>query len=188
MTGEQLQEALENVRLRLLESLALLPDEAFFQPGVVGPYSLRDWLFLLSTWEAELVTGLMQVQQDRKPERLLNALADRRQYETYRLLENPDRDLNLIFDDLQGVRIELEDWLEQFPDRRLRDSKRYHWLAGRSLAQLIAETSFQYEAQGLPAIESFAENWPANEQQGAEEGSPAILLNLIEVRNDSNSR
>jgi hypothetical protein len=181
MTGEQLQEELENVRLRLLEALAALPDQAFIQPGVVNHYSLRDWLFLLSAWEAELVTGLMRVQQGRKPERLLTARGDRQGYEAQRLRENPDRDLDRIFDDLQGVRIELEGWLEQFPDKQLTDRKRYGWLSGRSLAQLIAEISFQYEAEALPAVESFAAEWPLGAQNGA---GQAILINDIEVQND----
>lgn len=182
MTGDQLQESLENVRLRLLEALAPLPDDAFFQPGVVGSYSLRDWLFLLSAWEAELVTGLMRVHQGQKPERLLNALAGRAVYEAARLNENPDRDLDLIFDDLQGVRIELEDWLDQFSNKRLNDPRRYTWLAGRTLAELIAETSYQYEAQQLPAVEAFA-----NEFLATETAAPAIMIDTIEVSNDSHS-
>lgn len=182
MTGEELQEELENARLRLLEALAPLPDEAFFRPGAVGDYSLRDWLFLLSTWEAELVTGLMRVDQGRKPERLLDALAGRRGYEAARLNENPDRDLDLIFDDLQGVRIKLEDWLEQLPDKQLTDPKRYPWLSGHTLADLIAETSFEYETQQLPAVEAFA-----NEFLATEEENPAILIDTIEVKNDTDS-
>ena len=175
-TGEQLQEELENVRLRLLEALAPLLDEAFYQPEVAGPYALRDWLFLLTAWEAELVTGLMKVLQGKKPERLLNALAGRSHYETARLAENQNRDLDLIFNDLQGVRIELEDWLVHFDDKTLNDRQKYRWLAGRSLAELIAETSYQYENEQLPAIEQYATAWEIAEQE-----APAVMLEAIEV-------
>ncbi len=159
MTGDDLQEQLENVRLRLLESIADLEDEALLQSGVVGSWSVRDLLFLLSNWESELVTALRQIEGGKKPQRLLKALADRDAYNEERLQEIPDRELDQVFDDLQAVRVELEDWLTHFKDSDLTNPRRYSWLGGKSLSDLVAETSFEYEARFLPALEQFADQW-----------------------------
>src|SRR5690606_28455768 len=116
MNGDELQEQLENIRSRLLESIAELEDEALLQPGAVGSWSVRDLLFLLSNWESELVTALRQIESGKKPQRLLKALADRDAYNRERLEEIPDRDLDQVFDDLQAVRVKLEEWLTHFQD------------------------------------------------------------------------
>lgn len=159
MNGDELQEQLENIRLRLLESIAELEDEALLQPGAVGSWSVRDLLFLLSNWESELVTALRQIESGKKPQRLLKALADRDAYNRERLEEIPDRDLDQVFDDLQAVRVELEEWLTHFQDNELTNPRRYNWLGGKSLSDLVAETSFNYEASFLPALEQFADQW-----------------------------
>ncbi len=172
MTEVDLQEQLENVRLQLLEAIAELPDEALLAPGAVGEWSIRDLLFLLTAWEAELVTGLMQIKQRKQPKRLLDALADRAGYEKAQIQIALDRGLDPIFDDLQRVRLELEDWVAQFDDRELNDRRRYSWLPARPLWTLIAETSYQNEEQYLPAVELFAHKWSA---------APYVPLGEIEV-------
>jgi hypothetical protein len=159
MNGDELQEQLENIRLRLLETIADLEDEALLQPGAIGSWSVRDFLFLLSNWESELVTALRQIEGGKKPQRLLKALADRDAYNRERLQEIPDRDLDQVFDDLQAVRLELEDWLTRFKDSELTNPRRYSWLGGKSLSDLVVETSFGYEARFLLHLELFADQW-----------------------------
>lgn len=172
MTESDLQEQLENVRLQLLEAIAELPDEALLAPGAAGEWSIRDLLFLLTAWDAELVTGLMQIKQKKQPKRLLDALADRAGYESAQLQIARKRELDPIFDDFQRVRLELEDWIAQFSDRDLSDPRAYPWLPERPLWSLIAETSFQNEERHLPAVEAFAHAWLA---------VPYVPLGEIEV-------
>jgi uncharacterized damage-inducible protein DinB len=172
MTEIDLQEHLENVRLQLLEAIAELPDEALLAPGAVGEWSIRDLLFLLTAWDAELVTGLMQIKQRKQPKRLLDALANRAGYEKAQQQIGVKRDLDPVFDDLQQVRLELEDWITQFSDRELSDPGAYPWLPERPLWSLIAETSYQNEERYLPAVESFARAWL---------GVPYVPLGEIEV-------
>lgn len=163
-TQEKVLEELDQTRERLLVALADLPDEALLAPQAIGRFSIADLLAHFAVWEAELVTGLMRLDQGKKPAALLAALADREAYAQQRFVENQGRDLDRIFDDLQKVRIELEGWLEQFSERDLSDTKRYKWLNGRSLAQLIIAVTVKNETRYLPQVEAFAEKWLAEEE------------------------
>ena len=172
MTSDELQEQLENVRIRLLEAIAPLPDDALLKKDVVGGWSIRDFLFLVTAWEAELVTALMQIDRGKEPVHLLEVLKNRQGYQAQRLAESEGRDLDQIFDDLQRVRIEVEGWLEHLGRRQLEDRQRYNWLSGRALYELIAVTSYEFEITHIPAIEAFAER---------AENMTQIALNSIEV-------
>lgn len=172
MNGLAIQEQLEEVRMQLLMAIETLPDEALTEHGAINDWSVADFLFLMTAWEAELVTGLMKVEKNKKPGRLLNALKNRRNYNKQRLAESPGRELDLIFADLRKVRVELEGWIEAFSDKQLTNPKQYKWLKGRTLGQLIAQTSFQYEANYLSAVQVFAEKWLA---------TPRIAMGSIEV-------
>lgn len=156
---ERLLSALDETREQLLVALEPLPDEALQQPGASGPWSVADVLVNLTIWESELVTGLMQIDQGKKPARLLAALAAPESYNRQWHEANQGRDLDRIFDDLIKVRLELEEWLEMFPDRALTDKKRYGWSHGRSLADIVTQTTIENERRYLPQIERFAGQW-----------------------------
>jgi len=166
MTGTELQETLENARLRSLEAVASLPDEALVAPGVDGERSIRDLMFLLTVWEAELVTGLAKIRQGKKPNRLLDVLANRQDFEALNLQKAAGRSLDRIFDDLQQVQIELEVWLSQFSGRELNDSRGFPWLNGKPLLSLVARASYGYEEAFAPALERFATRWLQSQHVG----------------------
>ena len=152
---DDLLDQLDVTREKLLIAIAELPDEALMLPDVIGRFSIADVLVNLTVWEAELVTGLMRIDQGKKPAKLLSAMGNRKAYNQKRHKENQGRDLDRIFDDLQQVRVQLEGWLEQFSEKSLTDKKRYKWLNGRSLAQVIEELTFANEARYIPLIVSF---------------------------------
>lgn len=163
---EQLLDKLDNGREQLLIALEALPDEALQTPGAVGDWSLADLLAVLTAWEAEMVTALLKLDQGKKPERLLDALANPDEFNRQRVAETHGRSLDRVFDDLMKVRLQLEEWLETFSDKQLADKKRYKWFNGRSLAQIIAQTSCENEARYLPAVQNFARSW----EQAANDG------------------
>ncbi len=156
MKQDEIEDKLDETRERLLVALEHLPDEALMQKGVLGDWSISDFLANLVAWEAELVTGLMHVRQGKRPQNLLKALADPETYNRTLYQEYEGRDLNLIFDDLQGVRVQLEGWLTEFNDRELNDPKAFPALGGRPLWQLIQRCSYGREGQKLMFIERFA--------------------------------
>ena len=171
-------EQLDDVRVRLLEALAALPDEALVYPGVVGEWSIADVLVHFVNWEAELVTAFNKIDQGKRPQRLVQALDDRDAYNQARFAEMKGRDLGRIFDDLQGVRAQVEDWLEEFSSKQLEDPGYYDWMKGRALWQLIAQVTFRHEASHLKEIETFADRWLE------EEAESAISIDDIEVHED----
>jgi len=176
---EQLLGALDATREQLLVALEMLPDEALTQPGVVGEWSVADILVNLTAWESEVVTALMQMEQGKRPAGLLNALAQADAYNQARYHENRGRDLDRVFDDLMKVRLELEEWLETLDDRDLKDKKRYKWLDGRSLAQLITQATIENERRYLPDIARFAQAWERD--TAGEDEPPEGMIPLTAV-------
>lgn len=160
-TVEKLLDALDSTRERLLVALDELPDEALLAPNTIGSWSVADLLVQQTAWESELVTGLMQVSQGKKPARLLAALANREEYGRLRYEENQGRDLDRIFDDLPQVRMQVEEWLEEFSEKQLSQKGHYPWLKDQSLAQLIARVTYEQELRTLPLVEAVAHKWQA---------------------------
>jgi len=182
MDAYALQERLDDVRMRFLQALAPLPDEALLQTGAVGEWSIADVLSHFINWEAELITGLMRIDQGKRPARLLQALEDRDAYNAEQYEEMKGRDLDRIFDDLQQVRQQLEGWLEEFSRSQLESPDSYRWLHGRPLWKLIASASFEHEATHLEEIEAFSERWLDEENDGS------IALTEIEVKENGHRR
>lgn len=161
MTLERLQERLAEAREKLLVALEPLPDEALQEPGAVGAWSLAQLLSHLAAWEAELVTGLAEIQRGKRPARLLAALADRDAYDQQCVAESLGRPIDDIFDDWQGARIQLEVRLEDLTERDLNDPRRYIWRQGQTLWSLVAELSYEHELAYEPAVRAFAQRWLA---------------------------
>ena len=124
MNIDELFEHLDSSRVRLLEVLEVLPPEILSEPGAVGEWSVANILAHLVVWESELVTCLMKLDQGKKPKRMLAAIADVDGFNARRFEENKDREIDRTFDDLQSVRVQLEEWLPRFSDRDLNDGNR----------------------------------------------------------------
>jgi hypothetical protein len=180
MDAFTLQEQLDDVRVRLLESLAGLPDVALVVDNAVGEWSIADVLIHFVNWEAELVTALNKLDQGKTPTALLRAMEDREAYNAARHAEMKGRDLDRIFDDLQGVRGQLEEWIEDYSERGLEDPRRYPALKGKPLWKLIAENSFEHEASHLKAIEDFSEGWAIAHPD-------TVIIDEIEITNNGDS-
>lgn len=170
---------LDSSRERVLAAIEELPDEALLEPQVVGQYSVADLLALQAAWEAELVTGLMRLDQGKKPEQFLAALAQPEAYDARRYAEFKGRDLDRIFEDLQQVRMQLETWLEEFSERDLMSRNRYPWFGGKSLRQVIVMVCAGREADYVADLEWFAAEW-LDEHDGEEE-EPAHFIPLTAV-------
>lgn len=156
---EELLDLLDSSRERLLVAIEPLPDQALLFKGAVDTWTIADVLSNITVWEAEMVTGLLHIDQNKRPDNLLNALKEPKVFDQQCYDENRGRDLDAIFADFQQVRVQLEEWLEHFSERVLNNPKRYKWFNGRSLAEIIAITTFKREAEFIPDIERFAHAW-----------------------------
>jgi hypothetical protein len=161
MDIDELFEQMESSRLQLLELLELLPDDAYTMPGAMGDWTVADVLAHLVVWESELITCLMKLDEGKKPKRMLAAIVDVDGYNESRYRENKDRDIALIFDDLQSVRVQLEEWLPRFSTKDLTDENRYEWSEGIALWQIVEANTFGHEAEHLPELEAFVQRWQA---------------------------
>ncbi len=159
MNKEEIFEELDATRERLLLALEPLPDEALNEPGVMDNWSTADILAHLIAWESELVTALQRIKQGKKPARILAALNDVDDYNKLRFEENKGREIDRIFVDLRGLRIQLEKWLTEFSNRDLNDTDRFDWSEGHALWMLVETNSFGHEQQHIPDIERFSEKW-----------------------------
>ena len=164
MDAQEIFDQLDNARERLLATIEPLPDESLLAPGAMGDWSIMDILDHLALWESELVTALMQIDRGGAPARLLEAYSDVDAYNARGFAANRGREPDRIFDDLHGVRRQLEGWLEEFDDRDLNDTKRYAWASGKALWEIIEENSFGHEREHLPDIEAFAARWLASHE------------------------
>lgn len=159
MELDQLLDELDGSRERLLMAIETLPDEALTTPGAFGDWSVADILVNLTVWEAEVVTGIMRLDQGKRPEQLLSALRQPDSYDAQRFEENRGRDLDRVFADWQQVRVQLEEWIETMPLRAIIGPNRYKALGGQSLWQLVRKTLIAREKRFLPHVQLFARQW-----------------------------
>jgi hypothetical protein len=156
---EDLLDRLDAARERTLVALEMLPDEALVQPGAIGRWAIADLLSILTAWDAEIVTGLMQLSNGKTPERLLAALRQPDIYNAQRYQDAQGRDLDAIFDDFQSSRLHLEEWLSGLSERALTDPRHYKALGGEALARLITRATVNHEARYLSFLTTFAQRW-----------------------------
>lgn len=156
---EDLLDQMDATREQTLVALETLPDEALVAPGVIGRWSVADLLSILTAWDAEVVTGLLRLKQGKAPDKLLAALANPDLYNAGRYQDAQGRDLEVIFEDFQGARLHLEEWLSDFSERALTDPRHYKALGGQALGRLIARATFEHEARYLPFLTTYADRW-----------------------------
>lgn len=171
---EDLLDQLDTVRERTLVALEALPDEALVTPGVIGRWSIADLLSILTAWDAEVVTGMMQLQAGKSPERLLAALRNPDIYNAQRYQDARGRTLDVIFDDFQRSRTKLEEWLSELTERALTDPKHFRSLGGASLGRIIADATHRHETRYLPFLTTFADRWEDAEPEVEEPGVAAL--------------
>ncbi len=172
-----LQNKLTQSRERFLEAIEHLPDEALMQLQAVNDYAVADVMALLTAWEAELIAGLMRLEQGKKPAKLLAALADRPAYDAQVFAGNDGRLLDQIFDDFQQVRMQLEMWLEAFSESDLGKPKRFKWFRGKALKQIVAQTTYEMETAVTPQVAAFARQWAGRQPE-------IIPLTAVSMEND----
>jgi hypothetical protein len=180
---EDLLDNLDATRERTLVALEMLPDEALIAPGVIGRWSIADLLSILTAWDAEVVTGLLRLKQGKPPEKLLAAVANPDVYNARRYQDAQGRNLEVIFEDFQGARLHLEEWLSELSERALSDPRHYKSLGGQSLGRLIARATHEHEARYLPFLTTYADRRAAEEEE-AVETIPLAGIDILDAIHD----
>lgn len=176
---EELLDNLDTTREATLIALETLPDEALIESGAIGRWSIADLLSILTAWDAEVVTGLLRLQQGKPPEKLLAAVANPDRYNAGRYQDAQGRDLDVIFEDFQGARLHLEEWLSELSERALNNPRHYKSLGGVALGKIIARATYEHEARYLPFLTSFAGRWEPEEEDSAD-FVPAAGIDILD--------
>lgn len=179
MNVQTLQDKLTASREKILTVLGDFPDEVLLRPATIGDWSVAELISHLAIWEAELVTALAEIQRRKKPDRLIRAINNRQKYNKARYAEIAGRDLDAVFNDLQGARIQLEVRLEDLTDKDLNDPRRFRWLRGKPLWPFLAKNSYEHELSHLPALRAFAKRYNQPPQVYSH-----ILLEDVEIGSD----
>lgn len=152
MTRDEILDALEDGREELIEAIEGLTDEQMQEPGVVGDWSIKDILFHLSMWEAELVRLLWQAAQGETPTSMHFTQVDVDQTNAAWALKSAERSLEQVFADFEAVRKQTVRRVMAFSDQDLADPQRYPWLDSRPLWEWIASDSFEHEREHTAEI------------------------------------
>lgn len=158
MNKDEILDALEDGREHFLDALEDLSDEALLEPGVIEGWSIKDMLFHLSMWEAELIKLLWQVAHGEKPSTLHFTQIDVDATNATWLELAKGRPLERILDDFQAVRKQTSRRVEALNDRDLEDPKLYPWLDDRPLWEWIAGDSFEHEAEHAAQVRIWRSN------------------------------
>jgi uncharacterized damage-inducible protein DinB len=147
---------MESARAELLEAIAGMSDEQLLEPGVVGPWSVRDVLQHISLWEAELVRLLAHVEQGRKPSgERWSANLDIDALNAKWHAETAGRPLDRVQDDFHAVRRQTLRRLETMSDNDLERVRPQAWLRKRPLWQWIAEETFEHDREHSAEIRAW---------------------------------
>ncbi len=155
MTKDEILDALEDERENFLDAIDGLTDDALLAPGIVGDWSVKDLLFHITMWEAELVKLLWQAAQGLQPSAIFFEDRSVDEVNAGWAAEGRDRDFDRIWDDLQSVRKQTIRRLSSFKDNDLNDPQRYPWLKDHPLCEWIAENSFGHEKEHTAQIKEW---------------------------------
>jgi hypothetical protein len=151
---------LESEREVFLEILETIPQDQWLTPGVVGNWSIKDILYHLSRWEAELIKLLWELRQGQKPTTLQFTQKDIDKSNQDFFLESRYRSLERILEDFHAIRNQTILRVEMFTDKELNDTGQFPWLKGRPLWEWIASDGFEHEMEHGSEIVAWAEKLP----------------------------
>ena len=151
-TRAELLEALRSSREELDQAIAGLGESDLASPGVAEGWSAKDLLAHITAWEAEMLKALGQARLGRKPTGAVvespdvDALNARWQKETAK------KPLDKVLADMEAARKQTIKQVERLTDEDLNDPRKYAWLKGTTLAELIAGETFEHEREHAAQI------------------------------------
>ncbi len=155
MNKGELIEALGKSRNIIMAGLEGLDDEMLSRTGVVEQWTIKDLLFHMTMWEAELVKLLWQAAQGERPSTVHLAELPLDEINANWWAEGKDRALEQIWVDFHGVRKQTLRRLDAFTDRDLGDAKRFDWQKGIPLWKWIGEDTFLHEEEHAEQIKKW---------------------------------
>jgi hypothetical protein len=155
MTKDEILDALEDEREKLLEAIDGLSEAQMAESGVAGDWSVKDILHHLSLWEAELVRLLWQAGQGEKPTTVHFSQQSVDQTNAAWYAQGKDRLLERVLDDLAAVRKQTIRRVNALPDEVFEKPHPYPWVKDQAFWEWIANDSFGHEAEHAEQIKQW---------------------------------
>ncbi len=158
MTKQEILDAMQDSRTKLLKAIDGLTPAAMQETGVVGYWSLRDVLAHLNRWEAELVRLLFQVKQGQMPDFPTLTERDFDKINARFHKESLGRSIDLILEDLHTVRKQTIRRLGDYTDQEISEPNYYPALKGNALLPYIVSNTFEHETEHTAQILEWRNN------------------------------
>jgi hypothetical protein len=146
MNKDQLLEILETSRETFLTTLEQVSPEYMETPGVVGDWTVKDTVFHMLMWEAELIKLLFRASLGKQPATVHFSGKSTDQINAEWYQAGKDRALERVLNDFLSIRTQTIRRVEAFSNRDLTQPKRFPWLQGYTLASWIESDTTKHEA------------------------------------------
>jgi hypothetical protein len=152
MNREAILEALRSSREKLLEAISGLSDDVITNEMVIENWTIKDLLYHISMWEAELVKLLWQASQEQPPTTVhfSNVPVDEINAAWY--AQGRNRPLARVMEDLQTVHKQTLRRAGALSDSDLNDPKHHPWQKNHPLWKWIADDSYEHEEEHAAQI------------------------------------
>jgi hypothetical protein len=155
MTKDEVLQALADSRMAFLAAVEGLSDEALIEPGVIESWSIKDILYHLTMWEAELVKLLWQASQGLTPTSVQMQATTVDEQNAAWSTESRTRPLELVWEDFHAVRKQTTRRVSAFREADFEDLARFTWLDGDPLWVWIANDTFEHEEEHAVQIKAW---------------------------------
>lgn len=152
MTKDEVLKALDDSRHEFLTVIDGLTEAQLQEPGVNGDWSIKDIMYHVSLWEAELVTLLWQASNGGIPTSVHFTQSDINQTNLQWFLQGKFRQLEAVRLDFEGVRKQTKRRIRDFSDKDLNNPQRFIWQHGDPLWEWIGSNSFQHKREHTAQI------------------------------------
>lgn len=153
MKKNELISALEESHKEIMDQIAGFSEQELTELETADGWSVKDILAHLVRWEAELIKLLWQLNQGQRPTTVHFTGASVDETNDRWLVEDRERPLERILADFNGIRRQTIRRVETFSEGELNDQQRFRWLQGKSLAEWVAEDTFEHDREHLNQLE-----------------------------------
>ena len=161
MMAEQVDKAsiLDELRSKYVALEAILAplDEAqMTTPGVIGDWSIKDILAHITAWQHRLLTWLYAARHNEEPTISgpdSEEEMDRLNEQFYK--ENKSRPLADVLGDFRSSYLQIVEAVQAMPEEDLIDPRRFAWLDGDPLRQLVAGDTYDHYEEHRQQIEEW---------------------------------
>ena len=136
--------------------LAPLDEAQMTKTGVIGDWSIKDILAHITAWHHRLLARLHAARQNEEPTISgpdSEEEMDRLNEQFYQ--ENKSRPLADVLGDFRSSYLQIVEVVQAMPEEDLIDPRRFAWLDGDSLRQLVAGDTYDHYEEHRQQIEEW---------------------------------